>query len=120
MVFSFQAFTIQGQRQACKGAALKGVMGQGYIAEQQPIEPAGEAMNTAQGSKGKVYRKGKVKVQCWNSYSFFKWRHFVNLKSTANIPYHFLIFHNHNFEVKSAQEETKALLLELEEHLKTA
>ena len=44
----------------------------------------------------------------------------MNLKSTANIPYHFLIFHNHNFEVKSAQEETKALLLELEEHLKTA
>ena len=53
---------IQGQRQACKGAALKGVMGQGDIAEQQPREPAGEAMNTAQGSKGKVYRKGKVKV----------------------------------------------------------
>lgn len=95
-------------------------MGQGDTAEQPPGEPEGEVVDIAQGGEGKLYRKGKVRVQCWNSYSFFKWKYFVNLKSTANIPDHFLIFHNHNFEVKSAQKETKSLLLELEEHLKTA
>ena len=43
----------------------------------------------------------------------------MNLKSTANVTWHFLIlFHCHSFEVKSAQEEMKTLSLELEEHLK--
>ena len=41
-----------------------GVMGQGDTAEQQPGEPEGEVVDIAQGSKGKLYRKGKVRVQC--------------------------------------------------------
>lgn len=44
----------------------------------------------------------------------------MSLKSTVQmLPVIFLIlFHNHNFEVKSVQEETRTLFLELKEHLK--